>query len=163
MRSQICNLSTALLPLCPDQMSCQASPPCQTWFFLCSTKHMRVCQTERITSDSCVNGWVRTPRAKGGPFRPNLNIQPIKKINGGPPQPPNHDWKRFNWIWAFVEWLEHEILRFWKNARVPFFKNPQKHGVWKNPDLGATPKIQISTFSHPWNYLTYMERWISKS
>ena len=85
-------------------------------------------------------GWVvRNPR-----FRSNLNIQPIKKINGISPQPQNIDWKPFYLIWACFEWLEHEILRisdFWKNVRVPFFKNPQKK-CFENAPRCPAPMFQ---------------------
>ena len=34
--------------------------------------------------------WINS---SGGPFLPNLNIQPEQKLNGGPRRPANHDWK----------------------------------------------------------------------
>ena len=40
---------------------------------------VRVCQTEHITSDSCVNVWVRTP---GGSISAESHIQPKKKFAG---------------------------------------------------------------------------------
>ena len=78
-------------------------------------------------------GWVvRDPR-----FRPNLNIQPIKKINGGPHLSARHQKSRFNLIWAFSEWLEHEILEisdFGKMSGSHVSKTSKKR-VLKNPVL----------------------------
>ena len=71
----------------------------------------------------------------GGQFRPNLNIQPIKK-NGISPQPPNIDWKPFNLTWTFFEWLEHEILKNWDFGKMPrsHFSNSRKQKwFWKCP------------------------------
>ena len=48
---------------------------------------------------------------------------------------------------------DFDILRFWKNARVPFFKNPQKNGVWKNQVLPGSkiPLLAIhKIISHVW-------------
>ena len=141
-------------------------------------------------------GWVvRNPR-----FRSNLTIQPIKKSNGGSHLSARHQKFRFNLIWAFSEWLEHEILKiwdFWKMSgshfsktrkkkcfeNAPFcpvlLKKTQKMVFWKCPHLSGSNfskthkkwclkkisfvRIQIPTFSLPWNYFTYMGRWISKS
>ena len=64
--------------------------------------------------------WVWNPR-----FRPNLTIQPVEKINGISPQPPNHDWKPFNLIWTFFEWLKNDMLTtwdFWKMSGSHFLK-----------------------------------------
>ena len=93
-------------------------------------------------------GWVvRNPR-----FRPNLNIQPIKRIYCGTPQPPNIDWKPFNLIWYFSDWLEHYFLEIWdfgKNARVPFFKKKKKTIQKWCLNKSSYARIQIPTFSHP--------------
>ena len=114
--------------------------------------------------------------AREGPFRLNLNIQPIKRINGGPPQPPNHDWKPFNLVWTFFEWLEDDILKIWDFGKVPgshFSKtrkkmcfeiaplcpvlilqeNANKTCVWKNPVLSGSkfPLLAIhKSISHIW-------------
>ena len=57
--------------------------------------------------------------------------------------------------------LLKEFFKFMQNlgfetvplCPVPIFKNPQKHVIEKiyikKTDLGATPEIQVSTFSHP--------------
>ena len=36
-------------------------------------------------------------------------------------------------FWIDGTWFFFENLRFWKNARVPCFKFPQKHWFWKCP------------------------------
>ena len=59
-----------------------------------------------------------------------------KKSNGGSHLSARHQKFRFNLIWTFFEWLEHEILKnssFLKKYRVPFFKNPHKNVFWKCP------------------------------
>ena len=83
-----------------------------------------------------------------GQFRPNLNIQPIRKINGISPQLPNHDWKPFNLIWAFFEWLEHEILEIWDFGKCtgPSVQKPAKKLGFENSPFA---RIQNPTFSHP--------------
>ena len=83
-----------------------------------------------------------------GPFLDFWPIRPIKKINGASPQPPNTHWKPFNLIWAFSEWLEHEILEisdFWKMS-VPIFQKPAKQWCLKKSRFA---RIQNLTFSHP--------------
>ena len=78
-----------------------------------------------------------------------------KKINGVPPQPPNIDWRPFNLIWAFFEWLENEILKiwdFWKMSGSHFSKTHKKCVLkmppicpvlfFKNPQTMVFEKIQ---------------------
>ena len=79
------------LPVCPLTKQHVMLPILST-----SKMHMRMCQTERITSNSCVNGMMRTPGR--GQFRPNLNIQPIKTSNGVPHLSTRYVSKRFNLI-----------------------------------------------------------------
>ena len=87
-------------------------------------------------------GWVvRNPR-----FRPNLNIQPIKKINGISPQPPNIDWKPFNLIWAFSEWLEHDILEIWDFGKMSGSHFPKKRKKTWCLKKSSFARIQNPTF-----------------
>ena len=126
------------------------------------------------------SGGVRGARPKGDPFRPNLNIQPINKINGGPWRPANHDWKPFNLIWAHSKWMEHDFLEIWdfrkmsgshfSNSRKtigfenahpfkgpgPIFQSAAKRWVWKSQiweqlsDFKSPLSATLMIFLHKW-------------
>ena len=117
--------------------------------------------------------------AREGPFRLNLIIQPITKLNGVPRRPANDEKVPFNLISACSECTEYFILKIsdlgkmtgsncpssrkkmgFENAHPlsgpvgPIFQIPAKNRFWKIPDLGTTLPLQISTFSHPHDFLT---------
>ena len=73
---------------------------------------------------------------------------PYKKLNGVPPQPPNHDWKPFNLIWAFSEWLEHDILEILDFQKMPGSIFSKTRTKWCSKKSSFV-RIQIPTFSHP--------------
>ena len=74
-----------------------------------------------------------------------------KKINGGPHLSARHQESRFNLIWAFFEWLEHEILEIWDFGKMSgsHFSKTNKTNVFEkiqfcpHPNSHCLPSMKV--------------------
>ena len=99
---------------------------------ICQTSHSRI---TRISNSPPM--WINS---SGGPFWPNLNIQPIQKSNGVPHLSTWHVSRPFNVIWAHSAWMYHDISEISDFGKMsgPHFPKSCNKCVLENSDVSGT-------------------------